>query len=762
ILNYSTPADYSNKGWQDSVLPIGNGYMGMCVFGGINKEVLQFNEKTLWQGGPSPQRPNYNGGNIEGSYEVLKAIQTALDAGEMDKVGKLRNKLVGEMDGYGNYLNFGEVRLDFDFKSVADYGRSLDVNNAIAYVRHQSSKVNFCRQYFASYPDRVIVAKIEASKKCLAFEVTFDNMQAGCDIVVEGDSIVARGAVGDNGLNYYAKLALVSDGNITASGKKLKVKDASYCELFLCAATDYASVFPTYRGAQPQPIVDKIVKNAIEKGFEKIKQDHTQDYKSLFDRVNFDLGASVPTVTTDKLIRDYKKKQNGNNARYYEEILYQYGRYLIIASSRKGALPANLQGVWNNSNNPAWGCDYHLNVNLQMCYWHAYVANLAETAEPMIEYMNSLREPGRVTAKIYHNIASNADTPNNGWVCHTQCTPFGWTCPGWEFDWGWSPAASSWMMQNCFDYYAFTEDEKMLKNVIYPMMKENAEFWLQNLIYEKSQDRWVSSPSYSPEHGPISVGNTYEQEMVFMLFDDTIKAAKVVGGQEEFIARLKEKMDKLAPLDVGKWGQIKEWYEEDEWTKDCKRNKVAYAAKGCQLHHRHASHLIALYPARHITQDTPELFEAAKVSLVDRGLSGKFMNISGWGKANKINMWARLKEGEQAYKLVGALLKGNIANNLWDLHPPFQMDGNCGYTSGVSEMLAYSDGNCIQLLPALPKVWNNGEVEGICARGNCSVNMTWKDGKVVQFTVFSNSKKSALVKVNGIEMRVAVNELVVL
>lgn len=762
VLRYNAPADHTNSGWQNSVLPIGNGYMGMCIFGDASNEILQINEKTFRDGGPSKSRPDYNGGNINGSYLYLKQMQDALERDDKDKVASLKNKLVGIMDGYGNYLTFGEINIDFNQSNITNYQRGLDLNSAISTVEFDRAGGHMHREYFASYPDRAIAGKFTSKDKNINCAISFDIPRDGYAVSVEDSAIVISGNLEDNELAYYARLAVVCDGVIEKGKDCLNVKNAANCEFYFSVATDYAQSYPTYRGENPKSLIDSIIAGCLEQGYEKIKTKHIADYKQLFDRTPIDLGASVSKQTTDKLVAAYKKGHNGNDARYYEELLFEYGRYLLIASSRKGSLPANLQGVWNNSNTPAWSCDYHLNVNLQMCYWHAYVANLAETATPMIEYMESLREPGRITAKEYHNIISDKEHPQNGWVCHTQCTTYGWTCPGWEFNWGWSPAASSWMMQNCFDYYAYTEDKKMLKDKIYPMMKENALFWVQNLIFNKEQDRWVSSPSYSPEHGPISVGNTYEQEMVWILFNDTVRAGEILGVDKEFLNKLKEIMPKLAPLEVGKWGQVKEWYEEDDWGGGGIGKRLRYAKHSCQYKHRHASHLIGLYPAIHITRETPQLFAAAAVSLKDRGLGGVLGNNSGWGKANKINMWARLKNGEEAFNLVVSLLRGNIANNLWDLHPPFQMDGNCGYTSGVCEMLVYSDFKYVELLPALPHVWKNGAIKGVCARGGYVVDMKWSDGKVTEYKIASKDKKTVVLRFNGKEEEVATNKTVVL
>lgn len=749
VLKYNKPAEYSENGWQNEVLPIGNGMLGMCVFGGVSEEHLQFNEKTLWTGGPSKSRKDYIGGNVENSYEYLEKIREALRRGDKKAVLKFKDKLVGVKDGYGAYQNFGEIVLKFPHGVFSDYERQLDITNSVCTVKYKSGEVSFIRECFASHNPSVIAEKITADKNgVLNTEISFSASHETDSIRVQDNSLILCGRLSDNDLAYYARLCVTTDGEMVKGDGKLVIKDASYLVFALSAGTNYKNEYPNYRGELPEGKVNSAIEEFLKNGYDEVKKAAIAEYKSLFDRFSFEVTSFTSHEYTDKLLSSYRENPDSKDGRYLEELLCQYGRYLLISSSAENdELPANLQGVWNNSNSPAWSCDYHLNVNLQMCYWHAYVTGLFGAAKPMIRYMESLREPGRVTARCYHNIVSDEKNPENGWVCHTQNTPFGWTCPGWDFYWGWSPAASSWMMQNCFDYYAFTEDTDYLRSDIYPMMKENAAFWLQNLVYSKEQDRYVSSPSYSPEHGPISIGNTYEQTLIWQLFTDTEKAARVLGD-DDFAAELERVRVKLKPITKGHWGQIKEWYEEDEWYKSLKFRKLKYKLHSCQNRHRHASHLLGLYPGNAITDKTPELIEACKVSLLDRGFGQKSgANGSGWGKANKVNLWARAKDGNRAYSMLRELINKNIAPNLWDFHPPYQMDGNCGYTSGVCEMLCYSSDDIIELLPALPEEWKNGSVKGLCARGGYSLDFTWENGEIKSLSVYSScGKKTARIK----------------
>ena len=372
-----------------------------------------------------------------------------------------------------------------------------------------------------------------------------------------------------------------------------------------------------------------------------------------------------------------------------------------------------------------------MNVNLQMNYWPTYSTNMAECAEPLIDYIDALREPGRVTAAIYAGVSS-AEGEENGFMAHTQNNPFGWTCPGWDFSWGWSPAAVPWILQNCWDYYEYTGDTSYLENNIYPMMKEEAKLYDQMLV-RGADGKLVSSPAFSPEHGPVTNGNTYEQSLIWQLYEDTIKAAEVLGKDAELVATWKaNQADLKGPIEVGDSGQIKEWYTE-----------TTVNSMGDGYGHRHMSHLLGLYPGDLITEDNAEWFAAAKVSMQNR------TDVStGWGMAQRINSWARLGDGNKALQLIENLFKNGIYANLFDYHEPkyFQIDGNFGYTSGVAEMLLQSNAGYINLLPAVPDAWANGSVDGLVAQGNFEVSMDWADGNVKTATILSKNGGEAVVQ----------------
>lgn len=476
-----------------------------------------------------------------------------------------------------------------------------------------------------------------------------------------------------------------------------------------------------------------------------MKKDHVDDYDSIFGRVELNLGQQVSTKTTDALLTAYKNKSASDaERRYLEILLFQYGRYLTMGSSRKApdnnarraTLPSNLQGIWVGANNSAWHSDYHMNVNLQMNYWPTYVTNMAECAEPLIDYVDSLREPGRVTAKIYAGIESTTEKPENGFMAHTQNNPFGWTCPGWSFNWGWSPAAVPWILQNCWEHYEFTGDVDYMKKHIYPMLKEEAVLYDQMLIRD-TEGKLVSAPSYSPEHGPRTAGNTYEQTLVWQLYEDAIKAAEILKQDPEKVAEWKSNQKDLkGPIEIGTSGQIKEWYIEEAFNKDAAGNNLGEGAA-----HRHISHILGLFPGDLIATN-PEWMEAAKYTMQNR-----LDRTTGWGMGQRINTWARLGDGNHAHSLIETLFGSGILTNLWDTHAPYQIDGNFGMTSGVAEMLLQSNMGYINLLPALPDAWAEGNVDGLVARGNFEVDMSWTGGSLTEASIHSKNGGPAVVNV---------------
>ena len=768
-LKYSSAAPDSYAGWEKWSLPIGNSGIGASVFGGVQTERIQLNEKSLWSGGPSDSRPNYNGGNLEEkgrNGQTVKEIQQLFANGDNDAASSKCGELVGLSDdagvnGYGYYLSYGNMYLDFkdiSDKDVENYERTLDLNTAIAGVEYDNGDTHYTRENFVSYPDNVLVTRLTAEggdKLNLDVRVEPDNKKGNGSnnpqpqsyerewtTNVEDALISIDGQLKDNQMKFSSQTKVLTEGGTTEDGdEKVTVKDAKAVTIITSIGTDYKNDYPVYRTGESQEqvasrvraYVDKAADTVEKDSYDALRQTHVDDYSSIFGRVNLDLGQVPSEKTTDKLLKAYNDgSASDQERRYLEVMLFQYGRYLTIESSRetpeddpsRATLPSNLQGIWVGGNNSAWHSDYHMNVNLQMNYWPTYSTNMAECAQPLISYVDSLREPGRVTAKIYAGV-------DQGFMAHTQNNPFGWTCPGWSFDWGWSPAAVPWILQNCWEYYEFTGDVSYMQNYIYPMMKEEAIFY-DNILIDDGTGHLVSSPSYSPEHGPRTAGNTYEQTLIWQLYEDTIKAAETLGVDADLVAIWKDHQSRLkGPIEIGDSGQIKEWYEE-----------TTVNSMGQGYGHRHISHMLGLFPGDLISSDTPEYFEAARVSMNNRTDES-----TGWGMGQRINTWARLADGNRAYKLITDLFKNGIMTNLWDTHPPFQIDGNFGMTSGVAEMLLQSNMGYINMLPALPDAWASGSVSGLVARGNFEVSMNWKNKHLTSAEILSNNGGTATVQV---------------
>jgi len=762
VLAYKQPASTTYKGWEEEALPIGNGSLGAKVFGLIGAERIQFNEKSLWSGGPLPDSSDYQGGNLQDQYAFLAEIRQALEKRDYNTAKELAEQhLVGpKTSQYGTYLSFGDIHIEFSkqgktLSQVTDYQRQLNISKALATTSYVYKGTKFEREAFASFPDDLLVQRftkegaetldftIELSlSRDLASDGKYEQEKSDykeCKLDITDSYILMKGRVKDNDLQFASCLSWETDGDIRVWSDKAQISGASYANLFLAAKTDFAqNPASNYRKKiDLEKQVKDLVEIAKEKGYAQLKSRHIQDYQALFQRVQLDLGADVDTSTTDNLLKNYKPQEG----HALEELFFQYGRYLLISSSRdcSDALPANLQGVWNAVDNPPWNSDYHLNINLQMNYWPAYVTNLLETAFPVINYIDDLRVYGRLAAARYAGIVSQKGE-ENGWLVHTQATPFGWTAPGWDYYWGWSPAANAWMMQTVYEAYSFYRDQDYLREKIYPMLRETVRFWNDFLHEDRQAQRWVSSPSYSPEHGPISIGNTYDQSLIWQLFHDFIQAAQELELDEALLTEVKEKFDLLNPLQITQSSRIREWYEEEE--QHFQNEKV-------EAQHRHASHLVGLYPGNLFSYKGQEYLESARASLNDRGDGG-----TGWSKANKINLWARLGDGNRAHKLLAEQLKSSTLSNLWCSHPPFQIDGNFGASSGMAEMLLQSHTAYLVPLAALPDAWSTGSVSGLMARGHFEVSMRWADKKLLQLTILSRSGGDLRVSYPDIEKSV--------
>ncbi|TDD42055.1 glycoside hydrolase family 95 protein [Nonomuraea terrae] len=704
-LWYDKPA----TDWETQALPIGNGALGAMVFGGTSTEQIQFNEKTLWTGGPG-SRQGYDFGNwTTPRPNAIAEVQEQLDRDGKMSPEAVAAKLGQPKRGFGAYQTFGDLWLDMAQEGTpTGYRRELSLREAVARVGYTADGVRYSREYFASYPAGAIVGRISADKPGkVSFTLRTSSPRDDKQVSVEDGRLTIRGTLQDNGMRFEAQVQVVTEGGTrTDGGDRVTVTGADSAMFVLSAGTDYAAEYPAYRGEDPHAAVTAAVDRAAGQGYDALKQAHQDDYRTLFDRVKLDIGQKAPAIPTDRLRASYTGGASADD-RALEAMFFAYGRYLLIASSRDRSLPANLQGVWNNSTSPPWSADYHVNINLQMNYWLADQTNLAETTKPYDDYVRSMVPAGERTAREMFGA--------DGWLVHNETNPFGFTG---VHDWAtsfWFPEAAAWLTQQMYDHYRFGGDEKYLRETAYPVMKGAAEFWLDTLHTDPRDGKLVVSPSYSPEQGDFSAGASMSQQIVWDLFTNVAEASETLGVDAEFRTRVREALKKLDPgLRIGSWGQLQEWKED--W--DDPNNT-----------HRHVSHLFALHPGRQITADSPE-GRAAEVSLTARGDGG-----TGWSKAWKINFWARLLDGDHAHKMLSEQLKFSTLENLWDTHPPFQIDGNFGASAGISEMLVQSQHHEIHVLPALPSAWPTGSVSGLRARGDVTVDVSWHDGAAEKITV---------------------------
>ncbi|WP_223552242.1 glycoside hydrolase N-terminal domain-containing protein [Aestuariivivens sp. NBU2969] len=737
-LWYSQPA----TNWMTEALPIGNGYIGAMFFGGVQEEHIQFSEGTLWSGGPD-SNPNYNFGIKEGAYKYLPEVRALLKEGKTREADQLvKAKFTGaietglrynsEFGDYGAQQTMGDFFIKVNHTGEAsNYKRSLNLKTGLAEVSYNIGDKSYKRTYFGDYPSKVMVYHFEADVKT-DYEIRFRSPHARVREYFEGDNYIFQGKVADNGMGFETILSLKrTDGDISYKNGVVYVKGAKAMNLVHIADTAFELSYPDYNNPNFRSENREVLNHADSASYNDLKQEYRSDYGKLFNRVSLNLhGADFSNDPTDIRLKNYA---DGHQDTGLETLFFQYGRYLMISGSRPNTMSMHLQGKWNDATNPAWAADYHSNINLQMIYWPAELTNLSECHEPFLDYIESLVKPGELAAKAYFNA--------DGWMANTMCNAFGYTSPGWGIPWGFFPGGAGWFSQHLWDHYDFTNDKEFLQDKAFPIMKESARFWISYLT-EDENGKLVSVPSYSPEHGGISSGASMDHQIAWDVLNNCIKAAEVLGIEDEFTRTALRVRDNILPPQIGSWGQLQEWKEDV----DDPNNK-----------HRHVSHLFALHPGNQISMTkTPELAKAARVSLEARGDGG-----TGWSRAWKMNFWARLNDGNRAHKLFQNLLKvveatgmdmensGGTYANLLCTHPPFQLDGNMGGVSGIVEMLLQSQSGIIELLPALPDVWESGEIKGLKARGGFEVDIKWNNGKVVAGLIKGKPFQKGRVKINN-------------